>query len=244
MSDDQKKPPPLVERRMAFAKKQAEAGKGVLPRWARGAEVQGSGPENRHGMPKLPPGQRAVPNWPVLDLGHHPDVSRDDWRLEIGGLVEQPLELSFADLMALPQVEEESDFHCVTTWSRMDMRFGGVRLIEVLARAGIREGATHLLVTGYDEDFSSGEPYTTNVPLAAALEPDVLLVHTWNGQPLPKEHGGPVRMVTPKLYAWKGAKWIRRIELLDHDEPGFWERRGYSNTALPWYEDRYRRRDE
>ena len=244
MSDDERKVPPLVERRMAFAQKQAEAGKGVLPRWAAREAVRGSGPANRHGMPKLPPGQRAVPNWPVLDLGHHPTIARSEWRLTVGGLVEQPLELSFDDLMALPQVDEESDFHCVTTWSRMDMRFSGVRLVEVLARAGLRQEASHLLVTAYDRDAGSGEPYTTNVSLAAALEPDVLLVHTWNGQPLPREHGGPVRMITPKLYAWKGAKWIRHLEVLDHDEPGFWERRGYSLSALPWYDDRYRRRDE
>jgi DMSO/TMAO reductase YedYZ molybdopterin-dependent catalytic subunit len=244
LSDDAKKVPPLVERRMAFARKQAEAGKGVLPRWAAGERAHGTGAPNRHGMPKLPPGQRAVPNWPVLDLGDHPNIPTSAWKLTVGGLVEQALELSFDDLLALPQVEEDSDFHCVTTWSRMDMRFGGVRLIEVLGRAGLREGASHLLVGAYDRDWGSGEHYSTNVPLSAALDADVLLVHTWNGQPLPREHGGPVRMVTPKLYAWKGAKWIRHIEVLDHDEPGFWERRGYSMSALPWYEDRYRRRDE
>jgi DMSO/TMAO reductase YedYZ molybdopterin-dependent catalytic subunit len=242
MSDQvPKKIPPLVERRTAFARKQAEAGKGVLPHWLQGAEPKGSGPPNRHGMPRLPPGQRAVPNWPVLDLGHHPEIARDDWRLDISGLVEEPLTLEFADLLAFPQVDEESDFHCVTTWSRHDLRLGGVRLVDVLGRVGLQEGASHLLVTAYDVDDGSGEPYSTNVALAEALKPDVLLVHSWNGQPLPREHGGPVRMVTPQLYAWKGAKWIRRIEVLDHDEPGFWERRGYSMSALPWYEDRYRR---
>ncbi|MGZ3419146.1 MAG: sulfite oxidase-like oxidoreductase [Polyangiales bacterium] len=240
--DDKKKIPPLVERRTAFANKQAASGKGVLPSYLEGLEVQGTGPENRHGMPQLPPGQRRVPNWPVLDLGDQPDVPREAWRLSIEGLVEHPLTLTFDELMALPQVEEESDFHCVTTWSRMDMRFAGVRLVDILERAGPKESATHLMVTGYDRDGSSGEHYTVNVPLVEALKPDVLLVHTWDGKPLPREHGGPVRMVTPQLYAWKGAKWIRRIELLDHDEPGFWERRGYSMSAHPWYEDRYRRR--
>lgn len=240
--DEKKRIPPLVERRAAFAAKQAALGKGVLPAYLEGQKVQGSGPPNRHGMPRLPPGQRQVPNWPVLDLGDQPHIAREEWQLEIAGLVEHPYTLSFADLMAMPQVDEESDFHCVTTWSRYDMKFGGVRLVDVLERAGVRESATHLMVTAYDQDWNSGEHYTVNVPLMEAIKPDVLLVHTWNGEPLPREHGGPVRMVTPQLYAWKGAKWIRRIELLDHDEPGFWERRGYSMSALPWYDDRYRRR--
>lgn len=242
MSDAPKKLPPIAQRKMNFAIKQAEQGKGVLPRYLADAKIGGSGPPNRHGMPKLPPGQKQVPNWPVLDLGEQPDIARDDWRLEIFGLVEEKTILTFDDLMSLPQVDEESDFHCVTTWSRMDMRFSGVRLREVLGRAGLKPEATHILVGAYDKDWSSGEPYTANLSLAAALEPDVLLVHSWDGKPLPREHGGPVRMITPKLYAWKGAKWIREIEVLDYDEPGFWERRGYSNSALPWYEDRYARR--
>jgi DMSO/TMAO reductase YedYZ molybdopterin-dependent catalytic subunit len=243
MSEDEKKKiPPLVERRTAFASKQSAAGKHVLPAYLEGAEVQGSGPENRHGMPQLPPGQRKVPNWPVLDLGDQPKIDRSEWRLEVEGLVERPLVITFDELLAFPQVEEESDFHCVTTWSRMDMRFGGVRVRDVLERAGVRDEATHVFVTAYDRDWGSGESYTTNLPLVEALKADVLLVHTWDGAPLPREHGGPVRMVTPQLYAWKGAKWIQRIELRDHDEPGFWERRGYSMSALPWYDDRYRRR--
>ena len=98
-----------------------------------------------------------------------------------------------------------------------------------------------MVTTGHDIDASSGEPYTTNLPLEEALKPDVLLVHTADGAPLPLEHGGPCRMITPQLYAWKGAKWIRRITLVREDHPGFWERRGYSNTALPWFDDRYNR---
>jgi DMSO/TMAO reductase YedYZ molybdopterin-dependent catalytic subunit len=210
-------------------------GRGVLP-------VLGSGAPNRHGMPTLPPGQREVKNWPVLDLGDLPEISLDDWRLQVDGLVEHPLVLRWSDFLSLPQVEEESDFHCVTTWSRMNMRFSGVRLVELLARAMPRDEATHLLVTAYDRDAGSDEPYSTNVSLLEASKPDVLLVHGWDGKPLPREHGGPCRMITPQLYAWKGAKWIHRITLLDHDAPGFWERRGYSDTALPWYDDRYSRR--
>ena len=98
-----------------------------------------------------------------------------------------------------------------------------------------------MVTTGYDVDPTSGEPYTTNLSLEEAMKPDVLLVHSFEGAPLPREHGGPCRMVTPQLYAWKGAKWIRRITLTETDQPGFWERRGYSNTAIPWFDDRYRR---
>ncbi|GAC1351824.1 MAG: hypothetical protein NVS3B20_09820 [Polyangiales bacterium] len=234
--------PSLSARKEAFARKQAALGKGVLPAHLEGVALRGEGPTNRHGMPRLPPGQRDVPNWPVLDLGDVPIVSREDWRLEVDGLVAHPLVITFADLMALPQVEEESDFHCVTTWSRMDLRLGGVRLIELLSHAVPSDSATHALVTGYDQDHEAGEHYTTNVALSDVLKPDVLLVHSWNGAPLPREHGGPCRMVTPQLYAWKGAKWIHRITLLDHDQPGYWERRGYSNSAIPWYDDRYARK--
>jgi DMSO/TMAO reductase YedYZ molybdopterin-dependent catalytic subunit len=141
--------------------------------------------------------------------------------------------------MALPQTEEESDFHCVTTWSRMDLRFRGVRFRDVVATAVPKQAARFVVTTGYDVDSSSGEPYTTNLSLDEAMKDDVLLAHTVDGMPLPREHGGPCRMITPELYAWKGAKWIRRITLEHGDHPGFWERRGYSNTASPWFEDRY-----
>src|SRR5690606_20720820 len=124
-------------------------------------------------------------------------------------------------LMELPQVEPESDFHCVTTWSFLDARFGGVRFRDLMERVVPRPEARFVLATGYDRDPSSGEPYTTNFALERALDPDVLLVHTFAGAPLPREHGGPVRMVTPRLYAWKGAKWLRRIELFADEQLGF-----------------------
>ena len=141
--------------------------------------------------------------------------------------------------MALPQVDDVSDFHCVTTWSRMDNRWGGVRFRTLAELAVPAEEARFVLCTGGDHMPGTRIPYTVNLPLARAVEEDVLLVHTWEGQPLPREHGGPCRMITPRLYAWKGAKWIRKIEFLEHDELGFWEQRGYSNTAEPWFEDRY-----
>ena len=114
-----------------------------------------------------------------------------------------------------------------------------MRFQELAALAQPEADAKHILVTAYDADPISGIPYTTNLRLEDAISPDVLLVHTWQGQPLPQVHGGPVRMITPRLYAWKGAKWIRKIEFLDQEELGFWEKRGYSNSAKPWSNDRF-----
>ncbi len=194
----------------------------------------GSGPPNRHGMPKLPIGQTpTVPGkWPILDLGVRPDVTRATWRLTVDGRVKQPLVLGFEDLLALEQVDDVSDFHCVTSWSRLDIPWRGVRLSTVIALAEPEEDAHYVVCHSYDG-------YETNLPLVEALKDDVLLAHTADGGPLPPEHGGPVRVITPQLYAWKGAKWIRRLELLAEDRPGFWEQRGYSNTAHPWRNDRY-----
>lgn len=192
----------------------------------------GEGPPNRHGMPRVPPGQYPTDKWPVLDLGSKPRVTQEAWVLEVVGEVEEPLRLGWAELMAMPRVTEESDFHCVTTWSRLDMRWTGVRLSEVLARARPTEAARFLLCHAYDG-------YTTNLPLEEALKSDVLLGFEVDGQPLSVEHGGPVRVITPQLYAWKGAKWVKRIEVLAEDRLGFWEQRGYSNSAHPWRNDRY-----
>lgn len=192
----------------------------------------GKGNPNRHGMPVIPVGQTITVKWPVLDLGIQPDISLEEWRLVIDGDVESPVELTWADFLALPQTEDTSDFHCVTTWSKLNMNWKGVRLLDLAALVQPHETATHILCYGYDE-------YTTNVSMEEALKPDVLLVHTVEGAPLPKEHGGPVRMITPQLYAWKGSKWINRIEFLPKNKLGFWEERGYSNTAYPWRNDRY-----
>jgi DMSO/TMAO reductase YedYZ molybdopterin-dependent catalytic subunit len=193
----------------------------------------GEGPANRHGMPRAPPGQRVLPagKWPVLDLGYQPEIAPGEWRLQVDGAAEAPLALSYADLLALPQAGERSDFHCVTGWSALDLAFRGVRLEVLLALARPAPEATHLMLHGADG-------YETNLPLWEALKPDVLAVHTVDGAPLPREHGGPVRVVTPQLYAWKGAKWLTRIELLARDRRGYWEIRGYSNTAHPWRDDR------
>jgi len=231
--------PDLVERRRRYIQRQIALDKSAVNVQFTGQRPQGSGPANRHGMPQLPVGQHVVRNWPVLDLGEQPEVSTRDWKLEIGGLVANPLTLRWDDFLALPQVGDVSDFHCVTTWSQYDNHWRGVRFRTIAELAVPQDAAKFVLCTGYDFMPGSYIPYTTNLPLARAVDDDVLLVHTWEGEPLPREHGGPVRMITPKLYAWKGTKWIRKIEFLAEDHRGFWEVRGYSNSAEPWYNDRY-----
>jgi len=228
----------LVERRMRYIERQKKLGHGVDVRFE-GLKPEGSGPPNRDGLPKIPIDQHVVQNWPVLSLGESPDIPLAKWRLEVTGLVENPFTMTWDDLTALPQVEDISDFHCVTTWSRLDNHWRGVQFKTIAELAVPKENAKWILTTGYDRDVTSGEEYTTNLPLARAIEDDVLLVHTWEGKPLPRDHGGPCRMITPKLYAWKGAKWIRKIEFLDRNHRGFWEVRGYSDTAQPWFNDRY-----
>jgi len=233
MSDD------LVARRQKYIERQIALDKGAVNVTFSGRAAEGSGPRNRHGLPQLPVGQHAVKNWPVLDLGEQPIVPEAAWRLEIGGLVDRPFTLTWDELMALPQVADVSDFHCVTTWSRFDNHWRGVRFRTIAELAVPRPEAEFVLCTGSDFMPGTPIPYTTNLPLFRAVDDDVLLVHTWEDRPLPREHGGPCRMITPKLYAWKGAKWIRQIEFLAHDRKGFWEERGYSNSAEPWFNDRY-----
>ena len=192
----------------------------------------GEGELNRDGMPKTPPGQRVTKNWPVLDLGVQPELPLDMWSLTVSGLVKTPKTYNWEQFMAFPQVQDVSDFHCVTTWSRLDNLWKGVRFKDIAGDCGVLPSAKYVYIKAYDS-------YSTNLPLEEAMKYDVLLVHHWEGQPLTKEHGGPVRMITPQLYAWKGAKWIGEIVFRDKDELGFWEKRGYSNTAEPWLNDRY-----
>ena len=232
-------PSDLVERRRRYIERQIELNRGDVNVKFRGQPPQGTGASNRHGMPRLPVGQHEVRNWPVLDLGDLPEIDPSAWTLEIGGHVENPVTLDWAAFMALPQVDDVSDFHCVTTWSRYDNHWRGVRFSTLAELAVPAEDARFVLCTGYDHMPGTDIPYTTNLPLDRAVEHDVLLVHTWEGKPLPREHGGPVRMITPKLYAWKGTKWLRKIEFLPRNQRGFWELRGYSNSAEPWFNDRY-----
>lgn len=205
---------------------------GAKEGWARdGRALTGQAAEPA--KDRLPPGQRLVTDWPVLDLGITPNLSAGDWSLTIDGAVEVPLKWSWAEFMAQPQVELVSDIHCVTTWSRYDNCWTGVSARHLLELVRPRARAEFLLFKSYDG-------YTTNVPLRDFADDDVLLAHSWQGEPLSREHGGPVRVVIPKLYFWKSAKWLRAITVLDKDSPGFWEVRGYHDRGDPWKEERYR----
>lgn len=181
---------------------------------------------------RLPPGQRLVRDWPVLDLGNQPEVSAERFRLDIDGAVRHPISLKLAEFMALPQTDSVSDIHCVTQWSRYDNHWCGVSARTLLELVEPRDSAKHVRFTSYDG-------YTTNIRLDQFDQPDVFLIHTWEGKPLDRRHGGPVRALVPRLYFWKSAKWIQRVEFLTADRPGFWERNGYHNNADPWLEERY-----
>ncbi len=181
---------------------------------------------------RLPPGQKLTEGFPVLDLGVQPEIPLGDWTLAIDGLVENPVTLSWAQFNALAQVDDVSDFHCVTTWSKYDCRWGGVALTTLYELARPTPEAKFVY-------FSSYDGYSTNVALERCLDDDTLVATSFNGKPLPREHGGPARVIIPKLYAWKGAKFVKAITFLAEDKLGFWEVRGYSNTADPWTEDRY-----
>jgi DMSO/TMAO reductase YedYZ molybdopterin-dependent catalytic subunit len=199
--------------------------------WARAGRLL-TGETDPERMRRLPPGQRLVEAWPVLDLGVQPHVRPEEWRLEIDGSVVNRLSLSFDELMALPQVEDVSDIHCVTQWSRYDNRWQGVRTSQLLAMAQPLPSARHVILHAYDG-------YTTNLLLDHFVEEDCLLAHSHDGAPLLREHGGPVRAVVPRYYFWKSPKWIKRIEISAVDKPGFWEVRGYHNVGDPWLEERY-----
>jgi DMSO/TMAO reductase YedYZ molybdopterin-dependent catalytic subunit len=181
---------------------------------------------------RLPPGQKLVKDWPVLDLGIQPQVSQTTFRLALDGAVENPCILDWAALMALPQTASISDMHCVTQWSNYDNTWEGVSAATILDLVKPKLGCRHVI-------FYSHDDYTTNVTLEQFAAPDVLLAHSWNGKPLTREHGGPLRGMIPRYYLWKSAKWLKRIEFSDVDAPGFWETRGYNNHADPWLEERY-----
>ena len=185
-----------------------------------------------NGNIRVPAGQKQVSNFPVLDMGIKPWISTSEWRLRVYGLVENELDLDWAAYKALPQITDISDFHCVTRWSQLDMDWQGVRARDVLVLAMPLAKAKFVTMHGYDG-------YTTNLPLEALLDDDVLIAHSVLGQTLTKDHGGPVRMIVPKRYAWKGAKWLKAIELHEHDRRGFWEVRGYHNQADPFLEQRF-----
>ena len=181
---------------------------------------------------RLPPGQTLVKDWPVLDLGIQPNVTPQKFRLDIDGAVENRISLSLDDFMALPQAESVSDIHCVTQWSRYDNRWKGVAARTLLDLVRPMPAVRHVV-------FHSHDGYTTNVRLDQFDRPDVFLVHEWEGKPITRQHGGPVRVLMPRLYLWKSVKWVRRIQFTISDRPGFWELRGYHNNGDPWAEERY-----
>ena len=209
-----------------------------MPNWVKVIEAKvklaqrGAKPSRMGADPRIPPGQKEVKDFPVLDLGILPGVTPANWRFKVFGMVEQELALDWQGLLQLPQTQSVSDFHCVTRWSQLDMDWMGVLAREVIVMARPLPDARFATLHGADQ-------YTTNLPLEALLDDDVLLAHTVLGKPLAAEHGGPVRLVVPKRYGWKSAKWLTGIELHAEDRPGFWEVRGYHNEADPWKEQRF-----
>lgn len=182
---------------------------------------------------RLPPGQQRTRKWPVLHYGRVPVIDLANWRLEVRGLVETPLSFTWEQFRALPRIQVFSDFHCVTRWSRLGNTWEGVSAAEIVARAKVLPEARHVLLHGYDDGW------TTNVPLADFHAEDVLCADTHDGEPISADHGGPVRLIVPRLYAWKSAKWLGAIEFSAEDKPGYWERGGYHNYGDPWLEQRY-----
>lgn len=201
-------------------------------RWAEKQRASGVTARAVATTDRLPPGQKLTQGFPVLDLGVQPAIPLSDWRLKIDGAVAKPAQLTWDQFKALPQVEDVSDFHCVTTWSKYDCRWGGVAFTTLYDFVQPNPDARFVYFTSYDG-------YSTNVALEKCLDDDVLIATSFDGAPVPREHGGPARVIIPKLYAWKGAKFVHGITFLAEDKLGFWEVRGYSNTADPWTEDRY-----
>ncbi|HMK66364.1 MAG TPA: molybdopterin-dependent oxidoreductase [Thermodesulfobacteriota bacterium] len=184
------------------------------------------------GRPRIPPGQEVIKS--IYDMGGRPgNATEKTFKLYIKGEVEKPLVLTFKDLLALEQVQMICDVHCVTGWTLLDSRWGGIRLSTIMNLAKIKKEANFVV-------FEAPSGYTTNIPLTEARKDNVLLAHTFSGQKLPKEHGAPVRALVPDRYFYKSAKWIEGIKFTVKDEPGYWERNGYSNSADPWKEERYR----
>lgn len=181
----------------------------------------------------LPPGQYdAGADWPVLTAEVTPRIDPARWTMSVDGLVERPRTWSWDELHALPGSEYRGPIHCVTTWSKFDTRFGGVSVDLLLDDVGVAPEATHVLAT-------STTGYTTNLPLEHVRGGQAWVVWSFDGQPLPRDHGGPARLLVPHLYFWKSAKWVTRLTLLDHDQRGFWERNGYHDLGDPWREQRY-----
>ncbi len=181
---------------------------------------------------RLPPGQALTLKWPVLHYGSVPSFNLEHWDFRVTGLVTHSLRFTWAEFNQLPRIQTISDFHCVTRWSRFDNRWSGVAMREILARAAPQAKAEYVLI-------HAEQGYTANVPLADLDREDVLLATHHDDEPLTPEHGYPLRLIVPQLYAWKSVKWVRALELLDHDQAGFWEQNGYHMRGDPFQEQRF-----
>ena len=182
--------------------------------------------------PRLPPGQVRTDKWPVLHYGSVPQVDLTTWDFRVYGLVEKPVRWSYPEFRALPEVQVRSDIHCVTRWSRNDNLWQGVAFTEVMRHVTVGADARFAVI-------HAEQGYTTNLPLAELMQDDVLFAYQHDGTDLTPEHGWPLRLVVPRRYFWKSAKWVRGVELVAQDRPGFWEQNGYHNDADPWAEERF-----
>lgn len=187
---------------------------------------------NAYGLARTPPRQVATAKFPVLTFGETPDIAQADWRLRVWGEVERERVWTWEEFMQLPQTTLHADFHCVTRWSRFDDDWTGVLFRDLAASLGVSPAARYVMQHAYGG-------YTTDNALEVMMNEDVILAHTLNGKPLPREHGGPMRVFTPRRYAWKGAKWVNGLEFMAERRPGFWEQNGYDTPADPWKEERY-----
>ena len=187
---------------------------------------------NSFGKPKTPPNQIATVKFPVLTYGETPIVDTKDWRFRVWGEVEEEITWTWDDFMKFPQTTIHADFHCVTRWSRFDDDWTGVLFKDLIKFIKVKAAAKFVMQHAYGG-------YTTNNSMEVMLNEDVIFAHTFNGEPLLVKHGGPMRVFTPRRYAWKGAKWVNGLEFMAKDRPGFWEQNGYDTPADPWKEERF-----
>ena len=188
--------------------------------------------EHDAGVGRVPPGQVLTAHFPVLTYGATPRIDKAQWRLRVWGMVEEEREWDWEGFLALPSSTQVCDIHCVTRWSKLDTRWTGIPFTEVMRHVRLKPGADHVLIHGYGG-------YTTNMRLDGLLEDDVMLAYGYDDKPLEAGHGGPVRLLVPKLYFWKSAKWVNGLEFIDRTRPGFWESYGYHIHGDPWAEERF-----
>ena len=184
------------------------------------------------GEERLPPGQTETTGFPVLAKGSTPKFDRENWTFDVWGAVNERLALSYDEFRAMPSETQRQDFHCVTGWSRFDNEFTGVTFPTLAEAAGVTDDAVHVM-------FHSLDGYTTDLPLSACMRDETMLAWGFDGEDLSPDHGGPLRVVMPHRYAYKGAKWVEGVEFLTEPERGYWEKRGYSVSANPWEQERY-----